>query len=68
MQEFVNSNHTDEDISCVSREEAARMLSISKVTLHKIINERGIVPIKLGRRTLIVKSDLRNYIGSLRRA
>jgi Helix-turn-helix domain len=51
-----------------SPEAAARASHISRTALYQAIREKKLVARKSGRRTLILDSDLRSFLGSLPRA
>lgn len=49
----------------VSVPEAARMLSIGRSSLYLLFRDGKLVPRKSGKRTLVLVSDLEQYVDSL---
>ncbi len=54
-----------QDVATLSIAQAARLLGIGRSTLYMIIKDGGIIVRKLGSRSLILKSDLEDFIKSL---
>jgi excisionase family DNA binding protein len=56
-----------QDISALSIAQTTRLLGIGRSTLYGIIKD-GLLPVrKLGKRTLIMREDLDNFIAALPR-
>ena len=53
------------ELIAVDVKEAARITGLSRSKIYELIQDRDIVAKKLGRRTLIEVSVLRNYISKL---
>lgn len=49
----------------LSIEQARESLGVGKTTLYKLIGEKKIKAKKIGKRTVILKSDLENFLNSL---
>lgn len=47
------------------RQEVLQVLSISASTFHRLVNEGKLKALKLGRATIVKKTDLFNFINSL---
>ena len=43
-------------------EETAKLLRISKATLHRLMADKQITPVRIGGRTLFDKKDLESFI------
>jgi excisionase family DNA binding protein len=62
---MANSNEVSTDQLCLSVDEAARELSVSRQLVYQMINEGTLPARKLANRTIIVRKDLCAFLDNL---